>query len=54
MFDYCDNLCIAGICALAQPWEGFVIGGVGAILALLTIELLDRIKVDDPVGESVM
>lgn len=45
-------LLFVGHCALTQPWEALVIGCVGAVLTLGTIELLDKINVDDPVGEA--
>ncbi len=41
-------------CALAAPWEGFVMGIIGAILALATIELLDKLHWDDPVGKLLI
>ena len=44
-------LWVAAMCALAEPWESFVIGLVGAAVALLGIELVDKLKIDDPVGE---
>lgn len=39
-----------GLCALAQPWEGFIIGAVGALVGLAGISGLDRLHIDDPVG----
>lgn len=41
---------ITAICTLARPWEGLVIGAVGALLACPACALLDRLKIDDPVG----
>ena len=40
------------ICALVQPWEGFVIGFVGSFIANGSVALLNKLKVDDPVGKS--
>uniref|UniRef100_T1J0P5 Ammonium transporter AmtB-like domain-containing protein n=1 Tax=Strigamia maritima TaxID=126957 RepID=T1J0P5_STRMM len=37
-------------CALYHPWEAIIIGGIGAILALAAIPLVDYMHVDDPVG----
>ncbi|ELU06986.1 hypothetical protein CAPTEDRAFT_194155 [Capitella teleta] len=41
---------ITGHCALAEPWEALIIGGIGAMLTLTTIELLAKARIDDPVG----
>ena len=38
-------------CALAEPWEGFLIGMVGATVALLGTEVINKLKIDDPVGK---
>ncbi|XP_071794543.1 putative ammonium transporter 2 [Asterias amurensis] len=38
------------ICALSRPWEGFVIGAVGGCIAVSTPRLLEKLKIDDPVG----
>ncbi|XP_022105223.1 putative ammonium transporter 2 [Acanthaster planci] len=38
------------ICALSKPWEGLVIGAVGGVIAVATPTLLERLKIDDPVG----
>ncbi|XP_067132638.1 putative ammonium transporter 3 [Centruroides vittatus] len=37
-------------CALYHPWESLVIGTIGSILASLTMPLLDKLQIDDPVG----
>lgn len=42
-------LCSA-ICSLARPWEALLIGAIGAMLACPGCELLERLKIDDPVG----
>lgn len=41
---------ITAICTLARPWEGLLIGAIGALLACPCCALLDRLKIDDPVG----
>jgi ammonia channel protein AmtB len=41
-----------GVCAVARPWEALVIGGIGGALALVCVHILDRLKIDDPVGAS--
>ena len=43
---------ILGFCALAEPWESFLIGVIGSLVSLGGIELLDKLKIDDPVGED--
>ncbi|XP_070542959.1 putative ammonium transporter 2 [Ptychodera flava] len=41
---------ITAMCALAHPWQGFLIGGVGALIACLGCELTAKMKIDDPMG----
>ena len=43
---------LAAFCALADPWESFLIGSVGALVSLSGCALLDKLKIDDPVGKS--
>ena len=38
------------MCALAQPWESFLIGLIGGLLSVCTTPLVERMKIDDPVG----
>ena len=40
----------SAFCALAEPWEGFVIGSIGGYITLLGISLLEKMEIDDPVG----
>jgi Amt family ammonium transporter len=50
------NGCLAGLvavtapCAFVEPWAAVVIGLVGGTIVVLGTLLLDRIRVDDPVG----
>jgi len=37
-------------CAFISPWSAIVIGAVGGILVVLASLLLDKLKIDDPVG----
>lgn len=39
------------MCALAQPWQGLVIGSIGALVTNGAVALLDKLHIDDPVGE---
>uniref|UniRef100_A0A1I8HU72 Ammonium_transp domain-containing protein n=1 Tax=Macrostomum lignano TaxID=282301 RepID=A0A1I8HU72_9PLAT len=41
---------ITAMCALAEPWQGFLIGVVGALLACLTENVVLKLQIDDPVG----
>ena len=41
---------LAAICSLARPWEALLIGALGALLACPGCALLDRLRIDDPVG----
>ncbi|XP_071488692.1 putative ammonium transporter 2 [Diadema antillarum] len=38
------------LCALARPWEGLLIGAIGGVIAVFTPHLLEKMKIDDPVG----
>lgn len=40
----------AAICTLARPWEAILIGAIGALLACPGCAILDRFRIDDPVG----
>ena len=40
----------AAICSLTRPWEAILIGAVGALLACPGCALLERLRIDDPVG----
>jgi Amt family ammonium transporter len=50
------NGCLAGLvaitapCAYVAPWAAVIIGLVGGVIVVLGALLLDRIRVDDPVG----
>ena len=44
--------CGTGGCAVVRPWEAIVIGALGGGLAILSIFVLDKLKIDDPVGAS--
>ncbi|XP_068701810.1 putative ammonium transporter 3 [Montipora foliosa] len=41
---------ITAVCSLARPWEAILIGALGALLACPGCALLDRLRIDDPVG----
>ncbi len=41
---------IAGPCAFVEPWAGAVIGLVAGSLMVLVVLLVDRVRVDDPIG----
>ena len=44
---------LTAICALVQPWEGIVIGVIGSVIANGSVALLEKLKIDDPVGKPV-
>lgn len=53
--DLCNSVlgALVGItasCAVVRPWESIVIGFIGGALAVGSTRLLDRLKIDDPVG----
>lgn len=37
-------------CAFIDPWAAIVIGAVGGILVVFSVVLLDKLRIDDPVG----
>ncbi|CAD5111269.1 unnamed protein product [Dimorphilus gyrociliatus] len=41
---------ITASCAIVRPWESIVIGAIGALFVVSFCPLLDRLKIDDPVG----
>ena len=41
---------ITAPCAFVDPWAAIVIGAIGGIAVVLGVMLLDKLKIDDPVG----
>ena len=41
---------ITAPCAFVDPWAALVIGGSAGYIAVRGVELLDKLKIDDPVG----
>jgi Amt family ammonium transporter len=41
---------ITAPCATVDPWAAIIIGAVGAAVVLAGVEILDRARIDDPVG----
>ncbi|XP_077987527.1 putative ammonium transporter 3 [Glandiceps talaboti] len=41
---------VTAICALTSPWAGLVIGIIAGIISCLGAEMMDALKIDDPVG----
>ncbi|UCG56445.1 MAG: ammonium transporter [Phycisphaerales bacterium] len=41
---------ITAPCAFVEPWAAIVIGAVGGYVVVRGVELLDRLRIDDPVG----
>jgi len=37
-------------CAFIDPWAAMVIGAIGGVLVVFGVEILDKMKIDDPVG----
>jgi Amt family ammonium transporter len=50
------NGCLAGLvaitagCAFVAPWASLVIGGIAGILVILSNDVFEKIKIDDPAG----
>jgi Amt family ammonium transporter len=41
---------ITAPCAFVDPWAAIVIGAIGGVIVVLGVILLDKLKIDDPVG----
>ncbi|MBN3040943.1 MAG: ammonium transporter [Candidatus Omnitrophica bacterium] len=41
---------ITAPCAFIEPWASIVIGGIAGILVVFAVILLDKLRIDDPVG----
>ncbi|MFC1806823.1 ammonium transporter [Candidatus Omnitrophota bacterium] len=41
---------ITAPCAFVEPWAAIIIGAVGGIIVVLGVVLLDKLRIDDPVG----
>ncbi|MBD3264843.1 MAG: ammonium transporter [Candidatus Omnitrophica bacterium] len=41
---------ITAPCAFVEPYSAIIIGAIGGVLVVLGVVLLDKLKVDDPVG----
>lgn len=41
---------ITASCAFVEPWAAILIGAVGGVLVVLGVVLLDKMRIDDPVG----
>lgn len=37
-------------CGFIDPWAAMVIGAIGGVLVVFGVEMLDKLKIDDPVG----
>jgi ammonia channel protein AmtB len=53
--DLCNSVlgglvAITAGCAVVSPWESIIIGFVGGFVAVMGTRLLDRCKIDDPLG----
>jgi len=41
---------ITAPCAFVDPWAAITIGAIGGVIVILGVILLDKLKIDDPVG----
>ncbi|MHB8967075.1 MAG: ammonium transporter [Thermoleophilia bacterium] len=41
---------ITAPCAFVEPWAAVIIGGVAGVLMVVFVLVIDRLKVDDPIG----
>lgn len=47
-----SSVMLAAGCFLYRSWEALLIGTVGAIIACISMPLVDKMRIDDPVGAS--
>lgn len=40
----------SAICSIARPWEALLISFIGALIACSGCRMLQKFKIDDPVG----
>lgn len=40
----------SAMCAVARPWHALIIGSVSSAISISVLPLLERLKIDDPVG----
>jgi ammonia channel protein AmtB len=45
---------LAAGCFLYRSWEAFLIGTIGAIITCISMPLIDKMRIDDPVGASAV
>ncbi|XP_033749231.1 putative ammonium transporter 3 [Pecten maximus] len=48
----CALVSITAGCAVIRPWEALIIGSIGGVLAICSTKLMDKLKIDDPVGAT--
>ncbi|VDK43431.1 unnamed protein product [Anisakis simplex] len=41
---------ITAMCAVARPWHALIIGSVSSAISISILPILERLKIDDPVG----
>ncbi|CAI5442142.1 unnamed protein product [Caenorhabditis angaria] len=41
---------ITALCAVSRPWHALIIGSISSVFSISVLPLLDRFKIDDPVG----
>lgn len=41
---------ITAPCAFVEPWAAIIIGAVGGVIVVLGVVVLDKLRIDDPVG----
>jgi ammonia channel protein AmtB len=47
-----NSVMLAAGCFLYRSWEALLIGTVGGIIACVSMPLIDKMRIDDPVGAS--
>lgn len=45
---------VTASCAVVRPWESLLIGAIGALISIFAVALMDRLRLDDPVGATAV
>ncbi|OWF51366.1 ammonium transporter 3 [Mizuhopecten yessoensis] len=50
----CALVSITAGCAVIRPWEALLIGAIGGVICIGSTKLMDKMRIDDPVGATAV